>query len=265
MSKIIILGASGSLGKHILEQAVAANHQVSVIVRTPSKLPSHLRDSLTVHQADITALSTSQLAALVRNQDALINAAGLVSEGQRFVALVDHIVTSIETLPAQELPVSWFLAGAGVLDIGNSGRKGVELPVVQKTYWPHAVNFKRLRSASLDWRLLCPGPMVEGSPIGIPRLRISYERLPVEIPAVAKWLPNMLLLPIFASRVPEMILPYADAAALMLNNLQPNSAMSHQRIGLALPPGMRGKKARWSAHSPSDSRSYFTTRIAHNR
>ncbi len=95
MSKIIILGATGSLAKHVLEQAVAANHNVSVLVPTPSKLRPDLRDRVTVHQADITALSTSQLAALVRNQDALINAAGLVSEGQRFVALVDHVVTSI--------------------------------------------------------------------------------------------------------------------------------------------------------------------------
>ena len=75
MSKIIILGAGGSLGTHILERVVAANHQVSVLVRTPSKLPSPLRDSVTVHQADIAALSKSQLAAFVRNHDALINAA----------------------------------------------------------------------------------------------------------------------------------------------------------------------------------------------
>ncbi len=253
MSNIMILGAAGSLGKHVLEQAVAANHHVSVIVRNPSKLPSDLRDSVTVHQADIAALSISQLAALVRNQDALINAAGLVSEGQQFVALVDHIITSIETLSTQERPVSWFLAGAGVLDIGNSGRMGVDLPMIKKTYWPHAENFKRLQFSSLNWRLLCPGPMVEDAPIGIPRLRISTERLPVEIPDVAKRLPNALLVPIFVSSVPEMIVPYADAAALMLNNLQPDSPMSHHRICLALPPGMRGKKASWSARSSTEA------------
>ena len=124
MSKIMILGATGSLGKHVTEQAVAANHVVSVLVRTPAKLPADLRDRVTVHQADIAALPASQLAALARNQDALINAAGHVSEGQRFVALVDHIVTSVETLPASERPMCWFLAGAALLDIGDSGRRG---------------------------------------------------------------------------------------------------------------------------------------------
>ena len=219
MARIMILGATGSLGKHVTEQAVAANHEVSVLVRTPAKLPADLRDRVTVHQADITALPASQLAALARNQDALINAAGHVSEGQRFVALVDHVVTSVETLPASERPVCWFLAGAALLDIGDSGRRGVDLPPIAETYWPHAENFARLQSSSLDWRLLCPGPMVEEPPVGLARLRVSVDRLPVEIPDAAERLPDHLLVPLFARLVPEMIVPYADAAALMLHHL----------------------------------------------
>ena len=253
MAKIMILGATGSLGKHLAEQAVAANHEVSVLVRTPAKLPADLRDRVTVHQADLAALPATQFAPLARNQDALINAAGHVSDGQRFVALVDQIVTSIETLPAAERPVCWLLAGAALLDIDDTGRRGVDLPPIGKTYWPHAENFTRLRSSSLDWRLLCPGPMVEEPPVGLDRLRVASDRLPVDTPGAVSWLPDLLLLPFIARRVPEMIVPYADAAALMLSHLQPGSAMSRHRIGLALPIGMRGKKARWSARPPVES------------
>jgi uncharacterized protein YbjT (DUF2867 family) len=49
MAKIIILGATGSLGRHVTEQAVAANHEVSVLVRTPAKLPAGVLDRVTVH------------------------------------------------------------------------------------------------------------------------------------------------------------------------------------------------------------------------
>jgi len=251
MARIIILGATGSLGKHVTEQAVAANHEVSVLVRTPGKLPAHLRDRVTVHQADITALPASQLAALARNQDALINTAGLVSEGERFVALVDHIVTSVETLPASERPACWFLAGAALLDIGDSSRRGVDFPPIAETYWPHAANFARLQASSLDWRLLCPGPMVEGPPIGLARLRVSVDRLPVEIPGAAG-ISDPLLVPRFMQAVPEMILPYADAAAVMLHHLQPASDISCHRVGLALPVGMHGEKARWSARPATE-------------
>jgi len=58
-----------------------------------------------------------------------------------------------------------------------------------------------------------------------------------------------LFLPVFASLVPQMIVPYADAAALMLANLDRGNAMSRHRVGLALPVGMRGQKSQWAAKS----------------
>jgi putative NADH-flavin reductase len=249
MARIMILGATGSLGKHVAEQALAADHEVSVLVRTPAKLTDDLRDRVTVHQADIAGLPASEFAALAGCQDALINAAGHVNEGQRFVALVDHVVSSVETLPAAERPLCWLLAGAALLDIGDTGRRAVDLPPIAKTYWPHAENFRRLQSSSLDWQLLCPGPMVEEPPVGLARLRVSVDRLPVAIPDEATQGPDDRLVPLFAQLVPEMIVPYADAAALMLSNLQPRSDMSRHRIGLALPIGMRGTKERWSANA----------------
>jgi uncharacterized protein len=252
MAKITVLGAAGALGRQVTEQALAAGHEVSAVVRTPAKLPPEVRGRVTVHQADIVATPGSELAALVRNQDALISAAGHVREGQRFVALVDHVVTSVETLPVAERPACWFLAGAALLDIGDSDRRGVDLPPIAETYWPHAANFARLRSSSLDWRLLCPGPMVEGAPVGLARLRVSLDRLPVDIPEGAGRLEDPDLIALFVQHVPEMIVPYADAAALMLTGLQPDSDMSRHRVGLALPIGMRGEKAQWSPHPPAE-------------
>jgi uncharacterized protein len=104
-----------------------------------------------------------------------------------------------------------------------------------------------LRRSGIDWRLLCPGPMVDESALGLDRLRISRDILPVQLPALARAWPGLLLLPVFASLIPQMIVSYADAAALMLANLDRGSAMSRHRIGLALPVGMRGGKSTWSA------------------
>ena len=84
--------------------------------------------------------------------------------------------------------------------------------------------------------------MVDEPALGPERLRISVDALPVEIPAVARTLPDSSLLPVFASLVPQMIVPYANAAALMLANLDRGNAMSRHRVGLALPVGMRGRK-----------------------
>lgn len=144
-------------------------------------------------------------------------------------------------------PVSWFLAGAALLPLDASGRCGVELPKVRDTYWPHQRNYERLQRSDLDWRLLFPGPMVDESAIGLARLRITRDALPALLPGFARYLPAPLLLPLFAAKIPQMIVPYADAAAVILANMQPGDAASRRRTGLALPVGMTGKKTQWAA------------------
>ena len=57
MSKLLVIGATGSLGRHVVQQAIAANHEVAVIVRTPAKLAAEVRDKVTVHQADLSRIS----------------------------------------------------------------------------------------------------------------------------------------------------------------------------------------------------------------
>jgi uncharacterized protein len=245
MARLIILGATGSLGRHVLRQALAAGHQVTVFVRSAAGLPSETGPLVATYMGDLNAIAPADLAGIVSGHDALINCAGHVTDGEGFVGLVDRVVTSVELLPPPR-PVCWFLAGAALLDI-DARRRGVELPKVKSIYVPHRVNFERLARSRLDWRLLCPGPMVEQPALGLDRLRTSMDRLPVQVPAFARSLPAPLLVPLFASLVPQMIVPYADAAALMLANIEAGSAMKQHRVGLALPPGMQGRKSRWAA------------------
>ncbi len=239
MPRLLILGATGSLGRHVLRLALDAGHDVTVLVRTPSKLPPGTPGRVTVHTGDLDAGIPLDL---IAQADVLINCAGHVAGGETFIALVDRLVTSVDCLPVAEQPVCWFLAGAALLDIDSSGRRGVDLPKVKSTYWPHAVNFERLRRSRLDWRLLCPGPMVDEAAIGLDRMRTSIDALPVHLSTLARALPGPLFLPVFASLIPQMIVPYADAAAVMLANMDRGSRMSQRRVGLALPVGMRGRK-----------------------
>ena len=247
MSKILILGATGSLGGHVVQQAVSKNHNVSVLVRTPSKLPADIQKKVVVYEADLAEMYTSALATLFRTHDAVINTAGYVTQGQIFVDLTDRIVTSLELIPEGAGPVCWFLAGAALLDIDESGRRGVDLPVLSSAYWPHRLNFDRIRRTTLDWRILCPGPMVAQSPRGLDRMRISLDGLPVEVPAFARLRPEGSALPFFNYLIREISVPYADAAALMIANITPNGEMSHHRIGLAYPVDRRDEKKQRAA------------------
>jgi len=236
MSKIIILGATGSLGRHVVQQAVAANHSVSVLTRSLPVAPAEILEKVVVHQADLSEMSASALATIFRDHEVVINTAGNVAQGQAFVELIGHIVASLELIPEAERPLAWFLAGLGLLDIDGRGRKGVDLPMIGQNYWPHRSNFDRIRQTNLDWRILCPGPMVDERPLGLTRLRISLDRLPLEMPDEIQSMPDSSALRFLSNHMSELVVPYQDAAALMLANIARHGEMSRHRVGLARPP-----------------------------
>ena len=232
MSRLLILGATGSLGRHVLRQAVAAGHEVTVFVRTPSKLSPEVRERVSVHTGDLSALVPLDL---IRGQDALINCAGHVADGEAFVGLIDRLVTS------RGLASS---GGAARLLV-SGGRGAPRHRLVRPPRRRAAQGEVHVLAAPGQLRAIEPlatglaaslsRAMVDQPPLGLDRLRVSIDVLPVRVPAFARALPGPLLLPVFASLIPQMIVPYADAAALMLANLDRGNAMSRHRVGLACP------------------------------
>lgn len=89
--------------------------------------------------------------------------------------------------------------------------------------------------------------MVEQAALGLERLRVSIDSLPAPLPAFASALPKLLVVPLFALRIPNLIVPYADAAAVILAHVQRQDTASRHRVGLALPAGMKGSKSQWAA------------------
>jgi len=73
MSRLLVLGATGNLGRHVLRQAVGAGHEVTVFVRTPSKLLTEVEGRVSVHTGDLNGLVPLDL---ISGTDALINCAG---------------------------------------------------------------------------------------------------------------------------------------------------------------------------------------------
>lgn len=241
MVKLLILGATGNLGSALTRQALERGHHVTVLVRDPGRLPPATAERVTVRQGDLSNLSITALTALMEGQDAVLNTAGNVADGPVFVDLLDRIATAAEACTGSV--VVWVLAGAALLDLDSKGRKGLDLPMVSRRYAPHGANLARLQKSALDWRLLCPGPMVDEPGVGLERLRISTDLFPVALPGWTSAAPAVAVLPVFAANVGKITLPYADAAAVMLENLTPGGAMSRRRIGIALPEGMSKRKS----------------------
>jgi putative NADH-flavin reductase len=74
--KVTVFGATGSLGQECLEQCLQAGHDVTVLVRSPDKLPGTLRNRITVIHGD--GLVFDDVArALPRGTDAVLFAVGV--------------------------------------------------------------------------------------------------------------------------------------------------------------------------------------------
>jgi putative NADH-flavin reductase len=71
--RLTIFGASGQTGRQLLRQALAADHQVTAVVRDPTRLPVR-HDRLQVVVADV--LDPAAIAPAVADADAVISALG---------------------------------------------------------------------------------------------------------------------------------------------------------------------------------------------
>ena len=74
--KVTIFGATGQLGRECVKQCLEAGHDVTVLARTPGKLPDEVRDEVTVVQGD--ALSpTDVMRAVPAGTQAILFAIGV--------------------------------------------------------------------------------------------------------------------------------------------------------------------------------------------
>lgn len=101
--KLTIVAATGGIGRHLLEQAVAAGHDVTAAVRRPEKLTEHV-PSVTVDLArpDLAALETA-----VAGTDAVLSALGPRSKADAGVATrgTQALVTAMRVAGVQRLIV----------------------------------------------------------------------------------------------------------------------------------------------------------------
>lgn len=180
-------------------------------------------------------------------QDLVINAAGHVTEGDRFTRLVQNVIQQT----ANGLGAGgrlWQFGGAAVLDIPGTDLQGVDLPMVPRVYEAHCTNLNALTKSSLDWSMLCPGPMIE-APNGEPTkgLRLSVDQWPVQRPGCTYLLPKVALAFALKQKLPELAISYEDAADVILGNLDRTGRFSRRRVGVVLPVGLRNFKTEFCA------------------
>ena len=232
--KLCVLGATGNSGLRLVAEGLRRGHEVTAVARNPRDLASRFADAKV---ATVDFSSFSDLVAVMRGHDVVINAAGHVGSPDQFIRLVADVTDAAsEALgPGGRF---WMFAGAALLDVPGTDRMTVTLPGVPKIFAPHVANYRKAQSSNLAWSILCPGPMID-SPDGRAHdeLAVSAEHWPVPRPAITRYLPSLATSLAFKKAIGRMTVYYEDAAKVILDNLG-QDAFVGQRVGLALPEGM---------------------------
>jgi putative NADH-flavin reductase len=166
--KLALIGATGFVGSHLLQEALQRGHQVTAIVRDPSKL-SLTHDNLTIAKGDINSIN--ELAALLTGHDLVLSAfnAGWSNPNlyDDFLAGCKAIEAATEKAGVKRLIV---IGGAGSLEL--HGHQLVDSPQFPAEYKPGATAARDYlniikNNTVLDWTFFSPAiEMHQGITIG---------------------------------------------------------------------------------------------------
>jgi hypothetical protein len=239
--KILVIGAAGNCGTPLVKAGLKAGHAVTAFVRTREKflarIGGQMPSGLTVAVGDAT--DQAALAAAMTGQDAVINAAGIVSDGPSYIPLVRGIIaTAARTLGAGGR--FWLFGGLPVLDLPGTQLMGVDIPGLPAMYMAHRTNYEAVNATDLDWSMLAPGRMVE-APNGAPHdgLLLSTDTWPIPGPSYLRFVPRFALMLPLMPYFSRFTIAYEDSAKVIIDHLARNGPFRRKRVGLALPPGVK--------------------------
>jgi nucleoside-diphosphate-sugar epimerase len=186
--KITIVAATGGIGRHLLEQAVAAHHDVTAVVRNPRKLSRQVR---TV-PADLAHPDPAALESAVAGADAVLSGLGPRSNAEAGVASLGTraIVTAMQATGTRRIVV---VSAAPVGTVPSPGRphppqhdpgdgffmrhlfSPLTKAALRKTYADLAEMEDILRGSGLDWTVIRPARLTDKPPTGAYRTAIGHN------------------------------------------------------------------------------------------
>ncbi|MDX3798603.1 NAD(P)-binding oxidoreductase [Streptomyces sp. AK04-3B] len=175
--KLLILGATGPTGRHVVDLAVRSGDSVTAFVRNPAAL-GDLAEQVTTVTGDAT--SHRDLAAAAAGHDAIVSALGRGSSVRAdglFTRASEAVIgAATEAGVARLVWLSSF--GVGHTFGWSSGaQKLIYGTLLRSIYADKAIADESIRSSGLDWTVVYPTRLTHGPARGIYR---ADDRLPMK-------------------------------------------------------------------------------------
>ncbi len=184
--KLTIFAASGGIGRQALEQAVAAGHDVTAVVRNPDRLPSTRARVVT---ADLASADPAALQSAVDGADAVLSGLGPRSKAEAGVAWqgTGAIIAAMRAAGVRRIVV---VSAAPIGTVSSPARphppkhdpgdgffvRHVAYPILKSALREHYADLARmedvLRDSELDWTIVRPPRLTDKPATG--RYRTAY-------------------------------------------------------------------------------------------
>lgn len=147
---VVVFGAAGGTGRHVVAEAVAAGHEVSVLVRDPATL-GPVDPAVAVEAGD--ARDPQAVAGVLAGAQGVISTLGGHGMG-RSTAITDAMTTIVAGMPAgtRLLAVSTVGAGDSASQLPRAVRMGV-LPLLRNAIADHNGQERVIMASDLDWTI----------------------------------------------------------------------------------------------------------------
>ena len=173
--KLLVLGATGGTGRHVVAMARRQGHEVTVLVRDPARLGPE-REGLRVLTGSVGE-DRKALKEALRGQDAVISALGAgtsLRSGGLIARSVPAILSAMDARGVRRLILtSAYGVGQTLRDVPPVPRLLMRL-LFRDLYADKAAGEERLRGSSFDWTVVYPVTLTNGTETG--RYRVG-ERL----------------------------------------------------------------------------------------
>jgi len=164
--RIVIFGATGATGQKVVEQALAQDYQVSGFVRNPSKMQIKDKD-LELMQGDV--LNFEHVSSAVKGQDAVVCCLGMPASDKSTLRAdgTANIIKAMKKHGVQRLICQTSLGFADSKKILPWHMKYLIVPFILKNaFRDHELQESKIEASNLDWTIVRPGNMTNGSITG---------------------------------------------------------------------------------------------------
>jgi putative NADH-flavin reductase len=175
--RIALIGANGTVGQRILQEALTRGHQVAAIVRDPSRITKK-NENLSIATGDI--LDERSISKAIAGSDVVISAYGPPhGQEETMKAVTQALIDAVKEAGVKRLLI---VGGAGSLEVAP-GLQLANTPSFPESWKPialaHGEALEDYRKADLDWTYFSPAAMFQpGERTGT--FRIGTDQLIVD-------------------------------------------------------------------------------------